>query len=923
MSSRLFNFAAAGVSLTALTLAAPMAGAQETETVPESSAEAQDDRRLNTVKVTGFRGALSQALDVKRESNGFVDAIVADDIADFPDLNLAESLQRIPGIAIDRQAGEGRRITVRGLSGDFTRVRVNGMGALATGGGSDASGGTNRSRTFDFNTFAAELFNELVVRKSQSASIEEGSLGANVELRTARPFDFDSGWTFSASAQGLYNDLIEDVSPRATGLISYSNEDKTFGGTLSIAYQDRTIREEGYSSVRFDDNGTFRSVLGQNCIGVDPLPAPCQELRDAYYTRIPRYGRLTYDQERLGITGSLQFRPTDDTTVSLDALFSELDGQRQEEFLEVFIRSNTDNLAVTDYNVNSNGVIDYLVADILPDASNGIIPARAESRRDLFTTQFDQLSLEVEHDFSDQLTGTFFAGMSSSEFDNPVQGTLFYDAAVPVTGYTLDYRGNLNLPAISFGSFNVNDPASYQFTQFRNRPQGSSNEFETFRGDLAYDLNDSVTLSGGLSFKKYDFETNEIRISGNVADLPGFTGPAPITPGIAATVSGFGNGLDTGGSIDTSWLTADWDAAAALSGLLALEGDPSSRPQSNRSVTEESTGGYVQAAFETQWGGVPVRGDIGARYVETTTTARGFVPGADGLALRVVENSYSDFLPSVNLVFEPSEDFLIRAGVSRVMARPSLGNLTPGGNLNTFSGEPYAFSIGNPDLDPFRATAYDLSAEYYFDDEALVAISLFYKDIESFFFSSATTEVPFSSLGLSASVASADSPLGLDLADGLDPLVAVSQVQNGGEASINGIEVVYQQPFNFLPVEGFGFVGNLTYVDSGEIKNFSPVSYNATVYYENDSFEARLSGSYRDAYQTRAPRSDGREERGVAETFNLDFSSSYQLNDQIEFTFEAINLTDEFEHQTFDRLELPTLYHHTGRNFLFGARYTY
>ena len=160
-----------------------------------TTAVGQDDGE-DQIIVTGFRGSLGAALNAKRDETSIVDVVKAEDIADFPDLNLAESLQRIPGVAIDRQAGEGRQITVRGLGGDFTRVRVNGMEALTTGGGSDASGGTNRSRSFDFNTFASELFNELRVRKSQSAEIEEGSLGANVELRTAQPFDISAKRAF-------------------------------------------------------------------------------------------------------------------------------------------------------------------------------------------------------------------------------------------------------------------------------------------------------------------------------------------------------------------------------------------------------------------------------------------------------------------------------------------------------------------------------------------------------------------------------------------------------------------------------------------------------------------------------------------------------------------------------------------------------
>jgi iron complex outermembrane recepter protein len=915
----------AGVSLASLMLSGSLANAQET--IDEPTAD-EADQVLDSVVVTGFRDSLAEALDLKKQSTGVVDAIVAEDIAAFPDLNLAESLQRIPGIAIDRQAGEGRRITVRGLSGDFTRVRINGMDALATGGGSDASGGTNRSRSFDFNTFASELFSQLVVRKSQSASIEEGSLGAVVELQTARPLDYDAGWTFSASAQAMYNDLVEETSPRLAGLASYKNDNGTFGALLSAAFQDRTIREEGFSSVRFDDQGTFRSVNGEGCIGADPMPAACEEVRNSYYARIPRYGRLTYDQERTGLTGALQFRPTDRTTITVEGLYSELDAQRDEEFLQVFVRSNTDNIAITDYNVNSDGVLDYLQGDVLADTSNGIIPMRSEHRRDYYTTEFTQLTLEVEHDFSDTLRGSFFAGQSSSSFDNPVQATVFFDAANPVEGYSYDFRGDLEQPAISYGNTDVTDPSSFLFTQFRNRPQGSDNDFETVRADLQYDIDPSMTLSGGVSFKKYDFSTREIRVDGNVADLDGFTESPVVSGNLVGLVSGFGNGLDYS-SNDTSWVSANWDAAIDLSGILDISGDIGSRPQDNRSVEEEDLGAYAQLDFETDLSGMVLRGDVGARYVETTTTASGYVPGDGGLALRTVENSYTDFLPSLNLVLEASDQVQFRAGVAKVMARPSLGSLTPGGSLDTFSGEPYTFSIGNPELDPYRATAFDLSAEWYFAEESLIAVSVFYKDVESYFLTPASTEVAFSTLGLPASVASSTSPLGEDLANGLDPIVAVSQVANGGEASIQGMEFVYQQPFFFLPgaLSNAGFVGNLTYVDSDEIRDFSEISHNMTLYYETDRFSARISGAYRDPYQTRQPngsgRTAGREERGVASTYNVDFSMSYALTEQLDVTFEGINLTDEFEHQTFDRLELPTLYHHTGRNFLLGARYTF
>jgi len=893
-----------------------MAAAQDvSEDTENSEAEA------NEIIVSGFRESLDAALDAKRESNGIIDVIVAEDIADFPDLNLAESLQRIPGVAIDRQAGEGRRITVRGLGGDFTRVRVNGLEALATAGGSDASGGTNRSRAFDFNVFASELFNELAVRKTQSAEVEEGSLGANVELRTGRPFDYGAGITGAITLQGQYNDLAEDLGPRVAGLLSYTNEEETFGALLSVAFSERLIREEGFSTVRFDDFGTFRSALGEDCSG-NPTGGACEQLRNAYYARIPRYGRLDYDQQRLGITGSLQFKPGDRTTISFDGLYSDFKGDRSEEFLEVFIRGNTDNLDVTDFTINSDGVIERLVANIQPDVSNGIVPVRSEHRQDRLSTEYYQITGELDHEFNDRLSLNVLAGISRSDFAVPQQATVFFDAATAVNGYTLDFTDSFTSPQISFGDFDVTDPSSFLFTQFRNRPQGTKNTYDTLQANLEWEASDTITLKTGFSYKRFEFDTFEGRAEGNVADLTG-TGPIPVDSSLANLLSGFGDGLDLGAGTDRTWVTPNFDAAVSAINLFSIP--PVQRAQDTRGVVEDDYGGYLQADYNFMLGSMPLRGDVGVRYVETNVSSSGFVNGTDPVT---VDRQYDDWLPSFNFVAEPGDDFLVRGGISRVMARPTLGLLNPGGSIDTFNGPPFDFNLGNPGLDPFRAWTYDLSFEWYFQPEALIALSLFQKDITSFFQQADVIETTFSQTGLPASVA-ANTPLGDLLAAGEDPAVEINQQVNGDDAKVRGLEIVFQTPFTFLGagLDNFGFVGNYTYVDSDDIIGFSPNSFNATLYYEDSKFAARFTGAYRDSYLTRNPnssgRTEGRESRGVGSTFNLDFSASYQLNDQIEFTFEAINLTDEFEFQTFDRLNLPTLYHHTGRNFLLGARYTF
>ncbi len=231
-----------GASGLALAMAlAGVASAQDAAPAPDA---AQNDNAVEEIIVTGFRASLASAINVKRNASGVVDAIKAEDIAQFPDLNLAESLQRIPGVSISRINGEGRQISVRGLGSEYTRVRINGMEAITTTGGTANSGGTNRGRGFDFNIFASDLFNSIAVRKTASAEVEEGSLGATVDLDTASPFDNPKP-QLVLSAQASYNDLAKDAGPRLSALASRTWRDGTFGALVSVAYEKRHLLEEG------------------------------------------------------------------------------------------------------------------------------------------------------------------------------------------------------------------------------------------------------------------------------------------------------------------------------------------------------------------------------------------------------------------------------------------------------------------------------------------------------------------------------------------------------------------------------------------------------------------------------------------------------------------------------------------------------
>jgi iron complex outermembrane recepter protein len=269
----------------------------DTATANGSPGTGDGANSLEEVVVTGYRKSLSTALDTKRDSIAAVDQIVADDIASFPELNLAESIQRIPGVAITRDAGEGRQISVRGLGPQFTRVRINGMEALTTIGTSDANGGTNRDRSFDFNVFAAELFNSITVHKTTSAQIDEGSLGATVDLRAPRPFDYP-GLAFAAGGKLGYNDLASSYNPRATLLLSDTFFDGKLGALISGAYAHRAIIDDGSSTVRWMNglNSDVRSQIagrqlrlqrvdGDRGPGQQCVPSPLPPLRGVHRRR--------------------------------------------------------------------------------------------------------------------------------------------------------------------------------------------------------------------------------------------------------------------------------------------------------------------------------------------------------------------------------------------------------------------------------------------------------------------------------------------------------------------------------------------------------------------------------------------------------------------------------------------------------------
>ncbi len=411
------KFLLGGISLVALSAVVANASYAQTSTPPAAAA---DDSTV--VVITGYRASLQSALNSKRKSNVMLDAINADDIASFPEANLAESLQRIPGISIDRDNGEGRQISVRGLGGDFTRVRINGMEALSTSGSNDSGTAPNRSRAFDFNTFASELFNNVQVRKSADGQTDEGSLGATVDLNTGHPFDY-KGTKFALSLSDAYYENGKHNAPRIAGIYSTRWAGGKMGFLISGAYQVRDTSISNYArqagSADYEYRGTswlgneypqragfaapagttFTQTISPTTGAItntstitNPLviaaltgsdPAAYAALYPTGYATSGRYddslvripALITLNDtelhsERLGITSSFQIQLDDDTRFTADYLYSRF-------------RSESQNFQMQSVGLNRNNTaagMNTLVASASPTTKRNLYPGLCTER---------------------------------------------------------------------------------------------------------------------------------------------------------------------------------------------------------------------------------------------------------------------------------------------------------------------------------------------------------------------------------------------------------------------------------------------------------------------------------------------------------------------------------------------------------------
>mgnify|MGYP001759679871 CR=1 FL=1 len=926
---------------------------------------AQQPPSAEDIIVTGFRASLNAALADKRDQTAAIDTIKAEDLGKFPDSNLAESMQRIPGVALQRgDGGEGKNISVRGLGADFTRVRINGMESAAQTGGSDIYGAGNNGRSFDFNVFPTEIFSALTVRKTPSADVEEGSLGATVDLSAPRPFDSAKAFVLSATARGVWNELSKQVDPRASALVSKQFGDSGFGVLGSIAYQKRHTREVGYSAVDIlsaNQNGMFCSPLGltpqtpatsattgasaANCSTGNPRtsdPAAYQTVYDArrddlpntpgsgaFFPRIPRYINSQQSQERIGGTMTLQYKPDDDTDISLDLLYSRFNVTRDDNYIEAisFGRSASNQgypmMSLKDVQLSDLGSVEYALLDG--------VDVRSEGLHSEYSTTFKQANLNFMHRFGDRLTVDGKVGLNRSVWRDKVRMQYYMDA-LDTDNFSIDYRDGGQTPVLGFG-FDVSDPTQFRYGVspgagvvtggFSLQGKPATNTTNGVLGEINahYEVSDAFKVHLGGQYRSSDFKqrlTTYYTADTLVQNLPAGTSLADLTKQITGVDSLWGHGAPS------SWATLDWRKLADTFNLFDAR-TCTGCGEINPGVKEEESSAYLMGTFDfSDTVGFGLRGDVGLRYIHTWQRSTGYLNLADatsptGLAgqFRAVSRSYDDWLPSANLVIEPMQNLLVRLSAAKVMSRPALTALAPTVTINpvTRSG-----SLGNPLLEPIRATTFDAAVEWYFRPGALLSAAFFYKDIKTYV-QSVNSLVPFSSLGLPDALLTGSNTTP-------DELFNIATPTNTPGGPLKGIELNAQIPFNFMTgfFSHFGVLANYTHVMSkinycltssggvctvttkDDLVGLSKDTASGTLYWENAKFSIRGTINYRGPFIRGIPASPGSDLVGNRATTFVDASASYNLTDNVKLIVEGTNLTDEQNSLYTDSQRQDTLF---------------
>lgn len=902
--------------------ATPPAAQAMPEAVESSQAPAslQD---LETIQVVGtYSRSLEQAVDIKRSNIGFSDSIVATDVADFPEQNLAEALQRMPGVTIERNKGLGSKVSVRGLPSEYTHVSINDLATASGSGGRDV----------EFDIFASEIIQQVTVQKSPTAADEEGGIAGSVQISTARPFDY-SGRKLVVSAEGAHNSISEETDPKFSFLASDTWGD--WGALVSFSHAERTNRTDSTSGINFRPMSRFLGASGTRGSQAEAVIE-----RDTGWVINNRgntaesnlivfqdkVGDRVYvnDQEKWGATASLQYKPSSNFSLTFDAMVGGYDTTEDEYDAAAYSASSRSTLE-TIHEYDDTTFADYGML-VLRDVSYTATQHEFLSKERINKTDFSQFSTAMDWK-GDSWKMEAMIGYSGAEKTSDYSNLKHVAYAPSRTRWT----GNSGetIPSANPGTIDMYDaPEKYLFEAYETTLEKVSDDKYAAQLDFSRTLDlaflpalRNVSLGARYTDKSKERNYGELKITGpgagdtswvnvrTLADSP-LEWISDIVPGGAYSVK------------DLDWRQVSNDYARDAFRYAGFS-TPFDDAQYYR-VDEKVTSAYAMADLAFDLGTVPVSVNAGVRYVDTSVLSFGYHPvqnpdGTPGYTDTPVsmKGGYKDLLPSFNMTAELADGLLLRAAASETLMRPALTDIA---YKRTASWSSFRFTDGNPDLQPTYAKQWEIGLEKYLENGGLLAASYFRKKIDGVVINSLTGVVE------DVAVYNANGTL-----NGIYDFDVYQPVNADGSYDVDGVEVIAQLPLGFLhrALDGFGINANYTVLNSslsGEsdlgistpMPGLAEKSFNLTAYYDNDRFDARVSYNHKGEYV----ESIGynlypiwRDAYG-----QLDVSIGYRLTDHIKLSLKGINLTDEATTGYTMDPSFPTMYERSGRRISLGIR---
>lgn len=868
--------------------------AAKTATGAPAPASTADTKTLEGVSVTGIRGSLEAARDVKKDSTQIVDAVVADDIGKLPDTNVAESLGRVSGVQLVRGMGEGSDILVRGLHQNV--FLYNGREIYDSTGRGGVGLDQLGTSTYGLLTLVpSQLISQLQVTKLASADQIDGALGGIIDINTRMPLNADGDQNVVA-VSGTYSGLAHRAGGSGFALLSAKSQDNRWGAMVAATYSHANVVQQGLDT--FSGYTAFKDPTNPSITRYGDSDMRAQNIND--------------DRDKTGVSAILQWRPVNGVEITADTFYSHQEAERDRYWLSFNPTSGLSNATYS---------------------NNGILLAGTSKTPVLSNTEVANIDSDV---WSTALKATFHVtdhldGSAAVSFDkSTAEYQQNYMRLQPKTG--VNSVVNFDLRNGDFGGFNISgvnltDPSQLNMTILFDNDYRARTDAPEARTDWswAFDSDTWKSLDFGLRYSQVSTAENPLR-----ADIRPAGGiPATQLMDFLRIYSNnnFMNGQFAGLPRDyLASYRSVFSGCSAFTDFPAISQNPQCLNGANNSlayagtfnIDEDFYEGYTKLDWGTSVGDMPLSGNVGVRYVQRELDSRGNLLSGSGAPIPTdFRRTDRDWLPSAIARLDINDRLTLRGGVARVVAFPNTADLNNGVSLNNnavFQNgvqiSPGTGSGGAPNLDPFKATQYDLSLEYYYSDQGLLSAGLFYKDISTFIIQKQSQETYGGTQYL------------------------INREVNGDQAKVQGAEILAQVPFTFLPdpFNGFGMVATYTYVDSqtpikdatGRSLTFPGLSKNNAnliVYYETGPFSARVAYNWRDRYFVSLSAAN----TGVYnDTYSdLAASISYNFTDRLSLQLEASNLLNS-QQRTYDGsvegLRTNVVY---GRNYMATATWRF